>query len=53
MDISDKYLRKKDEVNALSYISDAYKFAKKIRNYKSTIAKKILLKWGNILYSRQ
>ncbi len=49
LDLSDRYLRKKDEENGLGCLNTAYYFAKKIKHYKCHIQGKILLKWGNIL----
>ena len=53
LDISDRYLRKKDERRGISYLGVAFSYAKKIRQYKCTIQGKILLKWSNILFYRK
>ena len=36
----------------MTFLSEAFFYARRIRSSKSTIRGKILLKWGNILYRR-
>ena len=50
IDMSEKYLRKRDEENGISCLTFAYNLSKRIKYSRSSIINKILLKWANILY---